>query len=85
MELATLKAVVSGGASGLGHAVAKRIIAEGGQVAILDVNEAQGQAAAAGLGERARFFRTDVSKEAEVDAAVEAAAEAFDGLALALV
>jgi NAD(P)-dependent dehydrogenase (short-subunit alcohol dehydrogenase family) len=84
MELATLKAVVSGGASGLGHAVASRIIAEGGQVAILDVNEAQGQAAAAALGERARFFRTDVSKEAEVDAAVEAAAEAFGGVNLAV-
>jgi NAD(P)-dependent dehydrogenase (short-subunit alcohol dehydrogenase family) len=84
MELATLKAVVSGGASGLGHAVARRIIAEGGQVAILDVNETQGQAAAAALGERARFFRTDVSKEAEVDAAVEAAAEAFGGINLAV-
>jgi len=84
MQLSQLKAVVSGGASGLGHAVATRIIAEGGQVAILDVNEAQGQKAAAALGERALFCRTDVSSEAEVDAAVEAAASAFGGVNLAV-
>jgi len=84
MELSKLQAVVSGGASGLGHAVAKRIIAEGGQVAILDVNEAQGRAAAAALGERALFFKTDVSNDAEVSAHVDAAAEAFGGINLAV-
>jgi NAD(P)-dependent dehydrogenase (short-subunit alcohol dehydrogenase family) len=84
MELSKLKAVVSGGASGLGHAVARRIIAEGGQVAILDVNEAQGRAAAAALGDRALFFKTDVSNDAEVSANVDAAAEAFGGLNLAV-
>lgn len=84
MELKQLKAVVSGGASGLGHAVATRIIAEGGQVAILDVNESQGQAAAAALGEHARFLRADVSREAEVNAAVDAAAAAFGGINLAV-
>ena len=84
MELSKLKAVVSGGASGLGNAVARRIVAEGGQVAILDVNASQGQEAAATLGERALFFRTDVSNEAEVNAGVDAAAEAFGGLNLAV-
>jgi NAD(P)-dependent dehydrogenase (short-subunit alcohol dehydrogenase family) len=84
MELSKLKAVVSGGASGLGNAVARRIVAEGGQVAILDVNATQGLEAAAALGERARFFRTDVSNEAEVNAGVDAAAEAFGGLNLAV-
>ena len=84
MELSQLKAVVSGGASGLGHAVARRIIAEGGRVAILDVNEAQGQQAAADLGERAMFARTDVSNEGEVNASVDAAAQAFGGINLAV-
>jgi NAD(P)-dependent dehydrogenase (short-subunit alcohol dehydrogenase family) len=84
MELNKLKAVVSGGASGLGNAVASRIVAEGGQVAILDVNEAQGREAAAALGERAVFVKTDVSSEAEVNAAVAAAAEAFGGVNLAV-
>lgn len=84
MELSKLKAVVSGGASGLGNAVARRIVAEGGQVAILDVNATQGLEAAAALGERALFFRTDVSNEAEVNAGVDAAAEAFGGVNLAV-
>jgi NAD(P)-dependent dehydrogenase (short-subunit alcohol dehydrogenase family) len=84
MELNKLKAVVSGGASGLGNAVASRIVAEGGRVAILDVNEDQGREAAAKLGERAMFLKTDVSSEAEVNAAVATAAEAFGGLNLAV-
>ncbi len=84
MELSKLKAVVSGGASGLGHAVARRIVAEGGKVAILDVNEAQGREAAMRLGDQALFLETDVSSEAEVDAAVNAAAGAFGGVNLAV-
>jgi NAD(P)-dependent dehydrogenase (short-subunit alcohol dehydrogenase family) len=84
MELSQLKAVVSGGASGLGHAVARRIVSEGGQVALLDVNEDQGQQAAAALGEHALFIRTDVSKESEVDAAIDTAAQTFGGINLAV-
>jgi NAD(P)-dependent dehydrogenase (short-subunit alcohol dehydrogenase family) len=84
MELSKLKAVVSGGASGLGHAVAARIVAEGGQVAILDVNEDQGRKAADALGEGAQFWRTDVSSEADVNAAVEAAAAGLGGINLAV-
>jgi NAD(P)-dependent dehydrogenase (short-subunit alcohol dehydrogenase family) len=84
MELSKLKAVVSGGASGLGHAVARRIVAEGGKVAILDVNEAQGREAAMRLGDQALFLKTDVGDEAEVDAAVNAAAGAFGGINLAV-
>ena len=84
MELSQLKAVVSGGASGLGHAVAQRIIKEGGSVALLDVNEGQGREAAAALGEHALFVRTDVSDEAQVNAAVDAAATAFGGINLAV-
>ena len=84
MELSHLKAVVSGGASGLGHAVAQRIVSEGGRVALLDVNEDQGQQAAAALGEHALFIRTDVSKESEVDAAIDTAARTFGGINLAV-
>ncbi|HEX4241650.1 MAG TPA: SDR family NAD(P)-dependent oxidoreductase [Steroidobacteraceae bacterium] len=73
MELKTLNAVVTGGASGLGHATAARIIAAGGKAVLLDVNQAQGAAAAAALGERALFLQTDVTDEAAVDAAVEQA------------
>ncbi|MBT8136352.1 MAG: SDR family NAD(P)-dependent oxidoreductase [Gammaproteobacteria bacterium] len=84
MILESAKAVVTGGASGLGLAVARRIIDTGGQVALLDVNEAHGESAAEMLGERAVFLRTDVSSETEVSGAVVAAAERFDGVTLAV-
>ncbi len=82
MDIANAIAVVSGGASGLGNAVARRVVDEGGRVALLDVNEEQGQAAAAALGDAAIFVRTDVSNEDEVNAAVAKAVEAFGGVTL---
>ena len=75
MQLSESHAVVTGGASGLGLAVAGLIVKSGGQVALLDVNEAQGASAAAALGERAVFIATDVTDEAAVDAAVAEARE----------
>jgi NAD(P)-dependent dehydrogenase (short-subunit alcohol dehydrogenase family) len=75
MNLAALHAVVTGGASGLGLAVANSIARAGGKVTLLDVNEAQGAAAAASLGERAGFVCTDVSDESAVNGAVERARE----------
>ena len=82
MDIKTAIAVVSGGASGLGNAVAQRVVDEGGRVALLDVNEEQGQAAAAALGDAAIFVRTDVSNEDEVNAAVAKAVDAFGGVTL---
>ncbi|MDH3589391.1 MAG: SDR family NAD(P)-dependent oxidoreductase [Gammaproteobacteria bacterium] len=84
MILESAKALVTGGASGLGRAVAQRVIDTGGQVAILDVNDKQGETAAAELGDRAFFVRADVSDEAQVEAAVAAASERFDGITLAV-
>ncbi len=82
MDIKNAIAVISGGASGLGNAVARRVVDEGGKVAILDVSEEQGQAAAAELGDSAIFVQTDVSDEAAVNAAVDAAVEAFGGVTL---
>ncbi len=78
------RAIVSGGVSGLGRAVTDRVVAAGGRVAMLDVNEEAGAKARAELGERALFVRTDVSDEASVNAAVTAAVEAFGGIDLAV-
>jgi NAD(P)-dependent dehydrogenase (short-subunit alcohol dehydrogenase family) len=75
MQLIDTYAVVSGGASGLGLAVATRIARAGGRVALLDVNAAQGTAAAAALGERALFIAADVTDEPVVNAAIEQARE----------
>jgi NAD(P)-dependent dehydrogenase (short-subunit alcohol dehydrogenase family) len=84
MKFSNIRAVVSGGASGLGNAVARRVVAEGGKVALLDVNAVQGEAAAKALGDSAIFLTTDVSHEAEVNAAVNKAVEAFGGIDLAV-
>src|SRR5437899_1915931 len=73
MNFKDAKAVVTGAASGLGRATAARVIQFGGQVALLDLQEAAGQAAAAELGTRASFHRCDVTSEAEVDASMQAA------------
>jgi NAD(P)-dependent dehydrogenase (short-subunit alcohol dehydrogenase family) len=82
MDLKIAKAVVTGGASGLGFATAERVIAAGGQVVLLDVNAEQGAASAAKLGERAKFVSTDVSDEAAVKTAIQAANNFMGGITL---
>ncbi len=84
MELATAKAVISGGASGLGFATAQRVIEAGGQVVLFDINDEQGNSSAASLGDRASYIRTDVSDESSVKAAIKQAAEAMQGITLAV-
>ncbi len=84
MQLDQVKAVITGGASGLGLAVAGRLASAGASVSLFDVNQEKGEAAAATLGERARFARVDVTDENGVDEAVESAAEAMGGLNVAI-
>jgi NAD(P)-dependent dehydrogenase (short-subunit alcohol dehydrogenase family) len=84
VDLSTARAVVSGGASGLGYATAKRVIDAGGHAVLLDVNSEQGETSAASLGERAKFIRTDVSDEEAVRAAMRAANEFMGGITLAV-
>ena len=66
-------ALVTGGASGLGLATARRIIDRGGSVVIADISEEQGAKAVAELGDGARFVPADVTDEAAVGAALDAA------------
>jgi NAD(P)-dependent dehydrogenase (short-subunit alcohol dehydrogenase family) len=82
MQLNQVKALVTGGVSGLGLAVARHIIANGGKATLLDINDEAGAAAEAELG--ARYVRTDVTSEDGVIASVKAAAEANDGLNVAM-
>jgi len=82
MQLRQVKALVTGGVSGLGLAVARHILAGGGKVVMLDINDAAGAAAEAELG--ARYIRTDVKSEQDVQAAVAQAAEANGGLNVAV-
>jgi len=73
MKLNEVRAVITGGASGLGNAVAQRFIAAGAQVVLIDVNEAAGAAAAQSLGKAARFKAVNVTDENAVNAAIAAA------------
>jgi NAD(P)-dependent dehydrogenase (short-subunit alcohol dehydrogenase family) len=84
MQIQDVRAIVTGGASGLGLAVVESVIAGGGRAALLDVNETAGSAAVQKLGSRATFERTDVTSEDAVNAAVASAASAMGGLNLAV-
>jgi NAD(P)-dependent dehydrogenase (short-subunit alcohol dehydrogenase family) len=75
-------ALVAGGASGLGEATARRLHAAGASVTIADVNAEKGEALAGELG--ARFVACDVRQEDQVQAAVDAAAEADGGLRISV-
>jgi NAD(P)-dependent dehydrogenase (short-subunit alcohol dehydrogenase family) len=82
MKIADARAVVTGGASGLGAAVARHIVAAGGRVTLLDVQEGPGLAAALAIGSHASFAKCDVTSETEVNAAMEAARAAMGGINL---
>ena len=85
MLLPSTRAIVTGGVSGLGLAVARHLVAQGGKVALFDLNDDKGAAAIAELGEaNARYFRTDVSDEAGVVANVDAANAFLGGLNVAI-
>jgi NAD(P)-dependent dehydrogenase (short-subunit alcohol dehydrogenase family) len=72
--------IVTGGASGLGAAVARLLAGEGGFVVIADLNRAAGEALAGELGEAARFASTDVTSENDGLAAVDLALRSFGHL-----
>jgi NAD(P)-dependent dehydrogenase (short-subunit alcohol dehydrogenase family) len=84
MNLDQVKAVITGGASGLGQATAARLAAAGAAVALLDVQDEAGRKAAGAIGAQASYHRCDVTDESAVDAAVRAAAERMGGLNVAV-
>jgi NAD(P)-dependent dehydrogenase (short-subunit alcohol dehydrogenase family) len=84
MKFSAIRAFVSGGASGLGRAVAARVVGAGGAAVLLDLNPAQGAATAAELGPHAHFCSGDVTDERSIDAAMTMARERLGGLDLAV-
>jgi NAD(P)-dependent dehydrogenase (short-subunit alcohol dehydrogenase family) len=85
MQIQNTRAIITGGVSGLGFAVAQHIVKHGGKVALFDINDEKSSAAISALGaENAFYFRTDVADEAQVEANVLAAKENLGGLNAAI-
>lgn len=85
MRLKDKVAVITGGASGMGRATVLRFLAEGASVVIADFNPLTGDetvalAQAAGHRNRVSFIRTDVAREADVEAMIAHAVDRFDRL-----
>ena len=73
MQVENSTFLISGGGSGLGAACARRLAGAGANVVIADINPAAGESVAGAIGARARFVRVDVTDEASVTTAQNAA------------
>jgi glucose 1-dehydrogenase len=81
MKLQDKVALVTGGARGIGLAIARRFIAEGAKVVIADINVTAGQTAAGTLGKaHCRFVSTDVGDRNSVERLVAETSDAFGGV-----
>jgi NAD(P)-dependent dehydrogenase (short-subunit alcohol dehydrogenase family) len=81
-NISDAKAVITGGASGLGLGTAEYLVNAGASVALLDLQGESGRAAADSLGSRAHFQQCDVSSADNVRAAIAAASERLGGINL---
>ena len=79
-RLSGKKAIISGGASGIGAATARHFINEGAQVVIGDINVEKGQAFAAQYGDELSFVELDVTSAQSWDDAIDRAQKHMDGL-----
>ncbi|MBW2617158.1 MAG: 3-hydroxyacyl-CoA dehydrogenase [Deltaproteobacteria bacterium] len=84
MEIRDSVAIVTGGASGLGEACVRALLGEGGKVSILDFAEERGHKVASELGDAALFCLTDITKEEDVQAAIDKTVEAFGAIHIAV-
>lgn len=80
MDLNNVVALVTGGASGLGEATARRFVAGGAKVVIADLNEEKGKALAYELEENAVFIKTNVASEDDVQNTIDKALDTFGKL-----
>ncbi|KPK19071.1 MAG: 3-hydroxy-2-methylbutyryl-CoA dehydrogenase [Betaproteobacteria bacterium SG8_41] len=80
MEINGRTFLVSGGASGLGAATARRLARAGGNIVICDLSEEQGAGLAREIGRAAFFVATDVTDEDQLGRAVVAARTQFGSL-----
>ncbi|MBT3942150.1 MAG: SDR family oxidoreductase [Chloroflexi bacterium] len=80
MPLDGKRIVLTGAASGIGKATALRVAAEGARVAMLDVNDDEGQRLAEAIGDQTRYWHANVADEAAVKEVIGEAAEWLGGI-----
>lgn len=80
MQLANKVVIVTGGASGIGGAISRVLVARGAKVVAVDVNREAGATLKGDLGGDVQFLLGDVSDKAVAAAAVELASETYGGL-----
>ena len=79
-RLAGKVALITGGASGIGEATVRLFVEEGAAVAIADIQDDRGRTLAAELGKRTAYVHADVSREADVSAALAETVSRFGRL-----
>ena len=84
MNIKDSVAIVTGGASGLGEATVRALVAKGARAVILDRPQSPGEKVAAELGENVVFAPADVTSEEQVAAAIKKATDAFGGIHIAV-
>ena len=84
MQIEGIGAVVTGGGSGLGEATARALAARGAKVGLIDLGRSRGAEVAKEIGNGALFLESDVTKEDEINAALDQAVSAFGGIAVAV-
>ena len=77
MDIKNKVAIITGGASGIGAAAARRFVAHGAQVAIFDVNRKKAEALLKELGGAAVFCPVDVTRESSVQSGIDTVSEEF--------
>jgi NAD(P)-dependent dehydrogenase (short-subunit alcohol dehydrogenase family) len=84
MQIQGTTALITGGASGLGEATARRLHGAGANVVLVDLQQDKGESLARKLGDKARFVKADVCSPEQVKAAVDEAVKAFGGVHFAI-
>ncbi|MFI5400942.1 MAG: 3-hydroxyacyl-CoA dehydrogenase [SAR324 cluster bacterium] len=84
MQIQGSTALITGGASGLGEATARRLHGAGANVVLVDLQHDKGEALAKQLGAKARYVKADVCSAEQMQAAVHEAAAPFGGLHFAI-
>jgi 3-hydroxyacyl-CoA dehydrogenase/3-hydroxy-2-methylbutyryl-CoA dehydrogenase len=84
MEIRGSVAVITGGASGLGEACVRKLVNKGAKVSIFDFDGGRGQSVASEMGDTVIFCMTDITREKDVQSALNKTVETFGAVNIAI-